>query len=87
MSTKGYKHRLSRHENHLNDEIKITYNKDSGETVRMSNGSQENNRIENGLEATNPNSETAYTATMDEFRRDGVVMMVKTEENGMLNGV
>ena len=38
--------------------------------------------VENGLEVTNPVAEAVSTATMDEFRRDGIVMLAKMEQNG-----
>ena len=39
-------------------------------------------KCENGIEASNETAEAALTATMDEFRREGIVMLSKMEENG-----
>jgi hypothetical protein len=40
------------------------------------------NTCENGVEATNLYAQAACSATMDEFRREGIVMLSKMEENG-----
>ena len=69
MSTKGHKHKLSANERYLNEETKIVYNKEAGDTVSMNSGSHESGNVENGIEATNSTSEAALSATMDEFRR------------------
>ena len=82
MSSKGHKRKLSNNDRYLNDETKIVYNKGSGDSVSMNNGSLAGGHAENGVEGTNSTSEAAYSATMDEFRREGIVMLSKMEENG-----
>ena len=63
----------------LKTETRVSFNKDSGDTVSMNDV---NNKCENGIEASNETAEAALTATMDEFRREGIVMLSKMEENG-----
>ena len=63
----------------LHNETKVTFNKVSNGKPSAINSCQ---NTENGVEATNMAAEAASTATMDEFRRSGIVMMAKMEENG-----
>ena len=77
MSTNGNKIK-TKDNGHLSNNTKVTYNKESSETVSMNNEPH----VENGIEATNPAAEAVSTATMDEFRRDGIVMLAKMEQNG-----
>ena len=77
MSTSGNKSK-PKGNGHLNKETKVIYNKESSETVSMNN----ERYVENGIEASNSAAEAASTAIMDEFRRDGIVMLAKMEENG-----
>ena len=79
MLGKGQIHSKIKNDNHLNNETKVTYNKELGDSVSMNDGT---NKCEKGVEATTSNTEAAYTATMDEFRREGIVMLSKMEENG-----
>ena len=60
-------------------ETKVTFNKEFGETVSMNDVSE---KCENGVEASNETAHAALSATMDEFRREGIVMLTKMEENG-----
>ena len=82
MSNKGHRFKLSSSERYLNDETKIAYNKEAGESVSMNNYSHNSGNVESGVAATNSTSEEAYSATMEEFRREGIVMLSKMEENG-----
>lgn len=63
----------------LTTETKVTFNKEFGETVSMNDVSQ---TCENGVEASNETAHAALSAIMDEFRREGIVMLSKMEENG-----
>ena len=65
--------------NNPTTEPKVSYKKELGETISMSDNK---NRFENGVEATKSYAQSACTATMDEFRREGIVMLSKMGENG-----
>ena len=79
MLGKGQKHSKNTNDKNLTNETKVVYNKELGETVSMNDNS---NTCENGVEATNSYAQSACSATMDEFRREGIVMLSKMEENG-----
>ena len=66
-------------EKQMKSDTRVSFNKESGDTVSMNNV---NDKCENGVEASNETAEAALTATMDEFRREGIVMLSKMEENG-----
>ena len=66
---------------HSKTETKVIFNKEFGETVSMNDVSH---KCENGIEASNETAEAALTATMDEFRREGIVMLSKMEQNGLV---
>ena len=66
---------------HLKTETKVSFKKEFGETVSMNDVSH---KFENGVEASNETAEAALTATMDEFRREGIVMLSKMEQNGLV---
>ena len=79
MLGKGQKPSKNTNDKNLTNETKVMYNKELGETVSMTDISQ---TCENGVVATNSYAQAACSATMDEFRREGIVMLSKMEENG-----
>ena len=79
MLAKGQKPSKNTNDKNLTNETKVMYNKGLGETVSMTDISKS---CENGIEATNSYAQAASSATMDEFRREGIVMLSKMEENG-----